>query len=151
MLPAWLDGRTLTLLAALIALGTLIQTSFSDMRQDMSTMRDEMANIRGEMANIRDEMDTIRGEMGNMRSELHRMGKELNARIDGVREKLRAEIHSLRVELRADLGELDDRLRVVEIDVAAIRVRIAGLDARSPATEQHTRHEAEAAMDLPGG
>ena len=135
MLPEWLDGRTVTLLAAFIALGALIQTSFSDMRQELSTFRAEMGTFRAEMVTLRAEMGTMRdqigkvqGEIGAMRGEMYRLGKELTARIDGVREQLRGEIHGLRVELRADIAKLDDRLRAVEIDVAAIRTLVVGFD-----------------------
>ena len=166
MLPEWLDARTLTLLAAFIALGALIQTSFSDIRQDIrairsevgtmrsevGTMRGEIGTMRGEIGTMRDEMETVRGEMWTMRGEMHRMGEDLTARIDGVREQLRAEIHSLRVVLRADIGKLDDRLRVVETDVAAIRAGMVGFDARVRAVEQHARHAIETTqMDRPGG
>ena len=154
LLPEWLDARTLTFLAAFIALGALIQTSFSDIRQDIrairseigtmggeiGTMRGEIGTMRGEIGTMRGEMETVRGEMWTMRGEMHRMGKDLTARIDGVREQLRAEIHSLRVELRADIGKLDDRLRVVETDVAAIRAGMVGFDTRIRAVEQHARH-----------
>ena len=145
MLPEWLDARTLAVVAAFIALGALIQTSFSDIRQDIRAIRSEMGTMRGEMG-------TMRGEMGNMRGEMHQMGKDLTARIDGVREQLRAEIHALRVELRADIGKLDDRLRVVETDVAAIRAGMVGFDARVRAVEQHARHAVETTqIDRPGG
>ena len=124
VLPEWLDARTLTFLAAFVALGALIQTSFSDMRDDITTMRGEM----------------------------HQMGKDINARIDGVREQLRADVMSLRVELRADIGELDDRLRAVETDVAAIRAGMVRFDARVRAVEQHARDAIDAtAVDGPGG
>ena len=165
-LPAWLDARTLAVLGAFIALGALIQTSSSDMRQDIRTirtemgtmrgdigaMRGEMETMRGEMETMRGEMKTMRGETWTMRGEMHQMGKDLTARIDGVREQLRAEIHALRVELRADIGKLDDRLRVVETDVAAIRAGMVGFDARVRAVEQHARHAIETTqIDRPGG
>ena len=165
VLPEWLDARTLTVLGAFIALGALIQTSSSDMRQDIRTIRTEMGTIRTEMGTIRTEMGTMRGEMGAMRGEMeamrgeiwtvrgemHQMGKDLIARIDGVREQLRAEIMSLRVELRADIGKLDDRLRVVETDVAAIRAGMVGFDGRIRAVEQHARHATDGAgVDSPG-
>lgn len=138
MLPEWLDARTLAILAAFIALGALIQTSISDVRQDIRAIRGEVGSMRG--------------EMGTMRGEMHQMGKNLNDRIDGVREQLRAEIMSLRIELRADIGKLDDRLRVVETDVAAIRAGMVGFDARIRAVEQHARHAIDTtAVDRPGG
>lgn len=144
MLPEWLDGRTLTFLAAFIALGALIQTSFSDMRQDISTIRAEMGTIRAEMG-------TMHGEMGTMRGEMYRMGKELTARIDGVREQLRGEIHGLRVELRADIAKLDDRLRAVEIDVAAIRTLVVGFDDQGRTVGQPARDRTDApVVDRPG-
>ena len=179
MLPEWLDGRTVTLLAAFIALGALIQTSFSDMRQDISTIRAEMGNMRGEMGAMRGEIATIRGEMGTireamgtvreemgtvrdqlgtaqgeigtLRGEMYRLGKELTARIDGVREQLRGEIHGLRVELRADIAKLDDRLRAVEIDVAAIRTLVVGFDDQGPTVGEHARDRTDASVaDRPG-
>ena len=152
VLPEWLDARTLTVLGAFIALGALIQTSSSDMRQDIRTIRTEMGAMRGEMEAMRGEMEAMRGETWTMRGEMHQMGKDLTVRIDGVREQLRAEVHSLRVELRADIGKLDDRLRVVETDVAAIRAGMVGFDARVRAVEQHARHPIETTqIDRPGG
>ena len=103
-------------------------------------MGGEIGTMGGEIGTMRGEMETLRGEMWTMRGEMHRMGKDLTARIDGVREQLRAEIHSLRVELRADIGKLDDRLRVVETDVAAVRAGMVGFDARLRAVEPHARH-----------
>ena len=158
VLPEWLDARTLTVLGAFIALGALIQTSSSDMRQDirtirteMGTIRTEMGTMRGEMGAMRGEMEAMRGEIWTVRGEMHQMGKDLIARIDGVREQLRAEIMSLRVELRADIGKLDDRLRVVETDVAAIRAGMVGFDGRIRAVEQHARHATDGAgVDSPG-
>ena len=151
VLPEWLDGRTLTLLGASIALGALIQTSFSDMRQDISTIRAEMGTMRGEMGTMRDQIGTMQGEMGSMRGEMYRMGKELTARIDGLREQLRGEIHGLRVELRADIAKLDDRLRAVEIDVAAIRTLVVGFDDQGRTVGQHARDRTDApVVDRPG-
>ena len=144
MLPDWLDGRTVTLLAAFIALGALIQTSFSDMRQDLST-------FRAEMGTMRDQIGTMQGEIGSMRGEMYRMGKELTARIDGLREQLRGEIHGLRVELRADIAKLDDRLRAVEIDVAAIRTLVVGFDDQGRTIGQHVGDRTDAPVaDRPG-
>ena len=148
VLPEWLDARTVAVLAALIALGALNQTSLSDIRQDirairgeMGTMRGEIGTMRGQMGTMRGEMGTMRGEMGTMRGEIHQMGKDLNARIDGVRE-----------QLRADIGKLDDRLRTVETDVAAIRAGMVGFDARIRTVETHARHAIETtAVDRPGG
>ena len=187
MLPEWLDGRTVALLAAFIALGALIQTSFSDMRQDLSTfraemgtfraemgtfraemgtfraemgtmrdqmgtMRDQMGTMQGEMGTMRDQIGKVQGEIGAMRGEMYRLGKELTARIDGVREQLRGEIHGLRVELRADIAKLDDRLRAVEIDVAAIRTLVVGFDDQGRTVGQHARDRTDAPVaDRPGG
>ena len=179
MLPEWLDGRTVTLLAAFIALGALIQTSFSDMRQDLSTfraemgtfraemgtfraevgtmrdqmgtMRDQIGKVQGEIGTMRDQIGKVQGEIGTLRGEMYRLGKELTARIDGVREQLRGEIHGLRVELRADIAKLDDRLRAVEIDVAAIRTLVVGFDDQGPTVGQHARDRTDAPVaDRPG-
>ena len=141
VLPEWLDARTVAVLAALIALGALNQTSLSDIRQDIRAIRGEMGTMRGEIGTMRGQMGTMRGEMGTMRGEIHQMGKDLNARIDGVRE-----------QLRADIDKLDDRLRTVETDVAAIRAGMVGFDARIRTVEAHARHAIETtAVDRPGG
>ena len=61
-------------------------------------------------------------------------------RIDDVRRDLRNDIETVRAELSSDIADLDDRLRSVEIDVAAIRAAMAGFDARLRAVEEHARH-----------
>ena len=61
-------------------------------------------------------------------------------RIDEVRRDLRSDIDKVRVVLSSDIDGLDDRLRSVEIDVAAIRAAMTGLDARLSAVEEHARH-----------
>ena len=61
-------------------------------------------------------------------------------RIDEVRRDLRGDIDKVRVELSSDIAGLDDRLRSVEIDVAAIRAAMTGFDARLRAVEKHAQH-----------
>ena len=61
-------------------------------------------------------------------------------RIEEVRRELRSDIGEVRAELSADIAGLDDRLRSVEIDVAAIRAATMGFDARLRAVEEHARN-----------
>ena len=114
-LPSWLDGRTIAILTGLVSLAAMNQTSYSRLGDDIHRLRDEMYAMRGE---LRQEM---REEIGSLRLELT------------------AKIGKLRDELRADIGKLDKRLRVVEIDVAAIRTHLLGFDVRPPRDE--TQHE----------
>ena len=118
-LPAWLEPQTVAILGTLltvgIGVGALVQTSFSD-------LRDEFAGLRGEFTHLRGEFTGLRGEFTGLRHEMKEMRQELNAKI----------------------GKLDDRLRAVEIDVAAIRVSVLGLDARVRVVEEHAKHPIEA-------
>ena len=128
LLPTWLDSRTVaimtTMLTIAVALGAMVQTAHSGLRDDIDQLRQDMTG----------------------------MGGELRAEIDNVRVELSADIENVRVELSADIKALDTRLRTVEIDVAAIRERLSavevdvsairmamtGFDARSKAVEGQT-------------
>ena len=79
-LPSWLDGRTIAILASVVSLAAVNQTSYSRLGDDIHRLRDEM--------------------------------------------------YAMRAELRTDIGALDERLRVVEIDLAAIRTHLLGFDVR---------------------
>ena len=50
--------------------------------------------------------------------------------------RLFADIEKVRDDLSADIRDLDDRLRAVEIDVAAIRTAVIGIDARTGAARR---------------
>ena len=99
-LPAWLDGRTIALLTAILTLGAMMQTAHSRLASDIDQLR-----------------------------------RDLGTNI----EKVRDELEAVRDELRTDMAKLDDRLRSVEVDVAAIRVTTTGLDARVRTVEQLAR------------
>ncbi len=71
-----------------------------------------------------------------LRNDMNAMEQRLSADIDKVRDA----VGEVRTELREDIGKLADRLRKVEIDVAAIRVGMVGFDARLWAVEEHARH-----------
>ena len=101
-LPSWLDGRTIAVLTGLVSIAAMVQTSHSRLSDDIHRLRDEMYGIRTE----------LRGE------------------IAGLRQELRGEIAGLRHELTAKIEKLDERLRIVEIDVAAIRTHLIGFDVR---------------------
>ena len=79
-------------------------------------MQTGFTNIRSEMGELRSEM---RGEMAQLRTEMA---------------QLRAEMAQLRSEFRTDLRRLDDRLRSVEVDVAAINLRLTSLEAHHDTT-----------------
>lgn len=117
-LPSWLDGRTIAILTGMVSLAAMIQTTQSRLVDENHRLRDEMYGMRAE---LREEMHAMRGEL---REEMHAMGAELRQDIGG---------------LRTDIGKLDERLRVVEIDLAAIRTHLLGFDVRAPRGE--TRHE----------
>lgn len=68
------------------------------------------------------------------------MTQNLANRIDEVRRDLRSDIEMVRAELSSDIAGLDDRLRAVEIDVAAIRAAMTSFDSRLRAAEEHARH-----------
>lgn len=125
-LPQWLDGQTIAILTLLIALGAMMQTGF--------------ANVRAEFANVRAEFTNVRAEIAELRDQMHRD-------VDQLRGEMHREIGQLRSEFHTDLRRIDDRLRNVEVDVAAIKVGLETLDSRVTALEAH--HAAP--PDLPTG
>ena len=84
-------------------------------------MQTGFTNIRSEMGELRSEM---RGEMAQLRTEMAQLG---------------AEMAQLRSEFRTDLRRLDDRLRSVEVDVAAINLRLTALEAHHDTTPDQLR------------
>ena len=76
------------------------------------------------------------GEIGQLRQDMRQDMNEL-------RRELGNDMNELRQELGHDIDRLDDRLRSVEMDVAAIRTAVVGLDARLSAVEQHAHHGGE--------
>ena len=70
--------------------------------------------------------------------DIHRLRDEMYAMRTELRQEFRAEIGGLRHELTTKIEKLDERLRIVEIDVASIRTHLIGFDARPPHDEpQH--------------
>lgn len=128
-LPAWLDGRTIALLVALMSLGTMMQTAHSRIGEDMN-------QVRTDMNQMRTDVNQVRTDMNNMRL-------ELSANIEKVRHDLGNRMATMRDGLGAQVAKLDDRLRAVEVDVAAIRAGMFGIESRLGAVEQHARHLAE--------
>ena len=118
-MPTWLDGRTIAMLTTTITvaltLGTMIQTAHSRLGTEIGQLRQDMGGLRQE----------LRDDMGSLRQEL------------------RADIEKLRTDLGNDINRLDDRLRSVEVGVAAIRTAVVGLDSRLRVVEQHARHADE--------
>ena len=132
-MPTWLDGRTIAMLTTTITvaltLGTMIQTAHSRLGSEIGQLRQDMSGLRQE----------LRDDMGGLR-------QEMRADMGGLRQEMRADIEKLRTDLGNDINRLDDRLRSVEMGVAAIRTAVVGLDSRLRAVEQHARH----ADEMPG-
>ncbi|MCY4060618.1 MAG: hypothetical protein OXG44_21790 [Gammaproteobacteria bacterium] len=64
--------------------------------------------------------------------------------IDQVRRDLGNDIDKVRTELSSDIAGLDNRLRSVEVNVAAIRAAMVGFDARLSAIEADARRPIKA-------
>ena len=81
-LPNWLDGRTMAVLAALVALGGIAQTSQYAMEQrlsgDIDDLRDE---VRTELDKVREELrteiDKVRDDMGKLDGRLRAVEVDL--------------------------------------------------------------------------
>ena len=125
-LPAWLDGRTIALLVALMSLGTMMQTAHSRIGEDMNHMRTDLNQMRTDMNQVRTDMNQMRLELG--------------ADIEQVRRDLGSRMEKMRDGLGGQVARLDDRLRAVEVDVATIRSGLTGFESRLGAVEQHARH-----------
>ena len=95
-LPAWLEPQTVAILGTLltvgIGVGALVQTSFSD-------LRDEFTGLRGEFAGLRTEMKEMR--------------QELNAKIGKLDDRLRA-VEIDVAAIRTSVLGLEARVRIVE-------------------------------------
>ena len=62
--------------------------------------------------------------------DIHRLRDEMYAMRTEMRQEFGGEIGGLRHELTTKIEKLDERLRNVEIDLAAIRTHLMGFDAR---------------------
>ncbi len=151
-MPTWLDGRTIAMLTTTITvaltLGTMIQTAHSRLGTEIGQLRQDMGGLhqelRQDMGGLRQE---LRDDMGGLRQELRddmgNLRHELRDDMGSLRQELRADIEKLRTDLGNDINRLDDRLRSVEVGVAAIRTAVVGLDSRLRVVEQHARHADE--------
>ena len=129
-LPHWLDGQTIALLTLLVALGAMMQTGFS--------------NVGGEIADLRSEM---RHQIGELRSEMQHEIGQLRSEMQLEIAQLRNEMAQLRREIRADLQRIDDRLRNVELEVAAIKVGMGIFDGRLTALEAHHATQSDLGLE----
>ena len=73
-------------------------------------------------------------------ADVEKVRDDLSADIEKVRDDLSADMGKLRDDLSGDIKAIDNRLRAVEIDVAAIRTAVIGFDARNAKVEQQRRH-----------
>ena len=71
--------------------------------------------------------------------DMHRLRDEMYAMRTELRQEFRGEIGGLRHELTTKIEKLDERLRKVEIDLAAIRTHLIGFDARP--SHEEPQHE----------
>ena len=128
-LPPWLSGQTLaivsTVLTVGVGIGTMVFSSTSSIRDEISGIRDEMSGIRDEISGNRSGISGIRGEVDGLATKLEDTHESLAAEIKATRLELREEIKSARLELSSEIEGLDARLRAVEQTVAGIQARLA--------------------------
>ena len=140
-LPHWLDGQTIALLTLLVALGAMMQTGFSNVGGEIADLRSEMRHQIGE---LRGEMQH---EIGQLRSEMQHEIGQLRSEMQLEIAQLRNEMAQLRREIRADLQRIDDRLRNVELEVAAIKVGMGIFDGRLTALEAHHATQSDLGLE----
>ena len=104
-------GDTIAILGVGVALLGVMLASWADAREFQAESCAEHAAIRQEIRDLRAE---LKGDIESLRTE---MRNDMNA----LRKELHNDMDVLRKELRSDMGKLDDRLRTVEIGVAATR------------------------------
>ena len=142
--PSWLDGRTLAILAALLTLGTMMQTAHSRLSADIAKVRDDLSadiaklrdDLSADIAKLRDDNTKLRDDLS---ADIEKLRDDVSGDIAKVRDDLSGDIEKVRADLSADLGTINDRLRAVEIDVAAIRTAVIGLGTRTGAAKR-SRH-----------
>ena len=63
-LPDWLDGRTVALLSAMIALGAMMQTAHMDLRTEIGAVRADLsAEISAVRADLSAEISAVRTDL----------------------------------------------------------------------------------------
>ena len=140
-LPEWLDGRTVAILSACIALGAMMQTSLMALRDDMGALEQRLDDDADAMEQrLRD--DAVAMEK-RLRDDAVAMEKRLSEAMEAMEKRLSQDIDHLRIvgidgraELRKDIGKLDGRLGEVEVGLSAIKAGMSGFDARLLAVEQ---------------
>ena len=80
----------------------------------------------------------------NLAGSIDQVRRDLGNDIDELRRDLRNDIDKVRAELSLDIAGLDNRLRSMEVDVAAIRAAMMGFDARLSAVEADARRPIQA-------
>ena len=79
-------------------------------------------------------LQTALSRLGN---DIRALRTELSNDIRDLRTELSNEIRDVRTELSDDINRLDDRLRTVEVGVAAIQTTMADFDSRLRVVERH--------------
>lgn len=77
-------------------------------------------------------------------ADIEKVRDDLSGDIEKLRDDLSAKIEKVRDDLGAEIGAIDDRLRTVEIDVAAIRTAVIGLDTRTGTVKRSRSFDTEA-------
>ena len=130
--PPWLSGQTIaivsTVLTVGVGIGTMVFSSTSSIRDEISGNRDEISGIRGEVDGLASKLEDTHESLA---VEIKATRLELREEIKAARLELREEIKATRLELSAEIEGLDARLRAVEQTVAGIQARLA---TRHPAT-----------------
>lgn len=120
------------LIAATIALGTLLYAAMRGLRQDV---RSEIAHVRGEIGVLREEMRTgdsaLREEIGGLRDQMQAgdasLREEMVTGHASLREDMQASLAPLRQDTQVGLKELNTRVGTVEHRLAKVEGIIEGL------------------------
>ncbi len=132
--PAWLDGQRAAGAGVVIAFAAFLQIGFSGMRSDMNQIRGEVNQLRGEMNQLRGDMNQ---QVSGLREDMNRQISELRGDMTQLRGDMNQQISDLRGEMGRFRSDVDVRLRTIETDVHAVKVRLAVVDTRLSAVERH--------------
>ena len=109
----------------------MMQTAHSQLFADIAKLRDDLSA----------DIEKVRDDLG---ADIQKVRDDLSADIQKVRDDLSADIQKVRDDSDVDLGTIKDRLRAVEIDVAAIRAAVIGLDTRTGTVKGSRNFDTEA-------
>ena len=120
-IPAWLDGRTVTLIGTVCTVGLGVAA----------------ANLASTSA--------LRSDINARFNGVNERFNGVNERFAGLEARINARIDATRLELGHRIDGLDSRLRAVEVGVAEIRGHL-GLHGPHPVEDETPQHPADAAQ-----